>query len=395
MDYIKLFAPCIYPIANLLLSFLAFHFALHTSNHLHRLLLLSVFLLFGIISFLQSTHFLLLPKIAIIWAQSVALNIMHVISLLLIEKQPAPDQNHRVGSRDSSLRASYRLWSNPQLIPIAKPSSARARKDLLAECFFRRLPKLPLYYLINQHIHPRLFDATIGALQAEDVARVALFTRLSDMTLREAVVRSYVAVAWVWDNFVLMDSLHTVLATAMIVSGLDQPEDWPRLFGGLKSMCGLRNFWSRFWHRLARRAYTNYGRVVTRSLGFLGFSHLTRVSDTIVAFMVFLISGLSHAAVSRRMGWKDWLDVKWFLLNFAACLSEKIVLETARQGAAKIGRQHDLEVFEESLLGRLLGFSWVFGFFFWSVPLWQFPRLHQRLMKAERWATIMSYLEKN
>ncbi|KAI1278895.1 hypothetical protein F5Y07DRAFT_406553 [Xylaria sp. FL0933] len=396
MDDIKLFTRCIYPIANLLLSFLVFHLTLHTSNHQRRLLLLPGFLFFAILSFKQSTHLLLLPRVASIWAQSVLLNIMHVLSLFLIEKWPVPDHsNGTTESHRSRLRASYWLWSNPRLIPTTKPSTVKARKDLLVECLFRRLPKLPLFYLINQHLQPRLLDATIGALRSEDVARAALLTGLSDFTLREATVRSYVAVSWVWDNFILMDSLHAVLATVMIVSGLDQPEDWPRLFGGVRNMCGLRSFWSRFWHRLARRSHVNYGRVVTNGITFLGMPGSARVSDTIVAFMAFLISGLSHAAVSRQMGWDDWLDVKWFMLNFVACLAQKIVLETVQLAAARIGCKRELETFEESILGRLLGAFWVFGFFFWSVPLWQFPRLYHGLIRAERWATITSYLDKH
>ncbi|GAW22419.1 hypothetical protein ANO14919_119560 [Xylariales sp. No.14919] len=392
MDHTKLFTPCVYPITHLLLSFIVFHFALHTSSYLRRLLLLPFFLLFAVFSFTQSTHFLFLPKLAVVWAQSVALNILHVLSLFLIEKWPAPDVNHAIGSRYSSFGASYRLWSNPQLIPAAKTSSTRVKKEPRVLFLIRRLPKLPLYYYISQHVQPRLFSATIGALRSEDVARAALFTRLPDFTLREAVVRSYMAVAWVCDNFVLMDSVHTVLASVMVVSGFDQAEDWPPLFGGLKDMCGLRNFWSRFWHRLARRPYTSYGRVVTYGIGFLGLPRLdTRVLDMTVAFVVFLISGLSHATVSRQMGWKDWLDVKWFLLNFVACLTEKVVLRIVRQAATKIGRQRELLVFEASSLGRFLGFSWAFGFFFWSVPLWQFPRLHRELIKAEIWTTILPH----
>ncbi|KAI1743976.1 membrane bound O-acyl transferase family-domain-containing protein [Xylaria scruposa] len=391
MDHIKLFALCIYPITHLLLSFLVFHFALHTSSYLRRLLLLPFFLFFGVSSFTQSTKFLFLPKVASIWAQSVALNIVHVLSLFLIEKWPAPERNRTIESRYSLFGASYRLWSNPQLISATKTLSTSAKKESLISFLMLRLSKLPLYYFTSRHVQPLLFNATIAPLRAEDFAKVALFTRFSDFTLREAVIRSYMAVAWVWDNFVLMDSLHVVLATVMVVSGLDQPEDWPQLFGGVKYMCGLRNFWSRFWHRLARRPYTNYGRVVVSSMG--GLQRSSTISDMVIAFTVFLISGLTHAAVSRQMGWKDWLDVKWFLLNFAACLAEKIAIGMVRLVATKVGRQRELAAIEASSLGWFLGFSWVFGFFFWSVPLWQFPRLHRELLKAERWATIISHLE--
>ncbi|GAP84640.1 putative G-protein coupled receptor 64 [Rosellinia necatrix] len=393
MEYIRLLTPSIYPITHLFLSFLVFHSALHTSSYRRRLLLLPFFLLFAIFSFRQSTRLRFSPTAASIWAQSVALNIVHVLSLFLIEKWPTPGRSRAVGSWYSSLGASYRLWSNPRLIPAAKASSAGAKQESLVTFLILRIPKLLLYYYAARHAQPWLLKATIVALRAEDVAETALFTRLSDLTLREAAVRSHIAVAWAWDNFVMMDGLHTALATVMVVSGFDQPEDWPRLFGGLPNTCGLRNFWSRFWHRLARRPYTNCGHAVSRGMGSVGLPRPSILSDTVVAFMVFLISGLSHAAVSRQMGWKDWLDVKWFLLNFVACLVENMVLRVARQVAVKIGRQRELVACETSWLGWLLGFSWVFGFFFWSVPLWQFPRLHTELVKAGRWSAIMSHLE--
>jgi hypothetical protein len=376
----------------LLLSFLVFHFALHTSNQRFRLLLLPLFLLFAVLSFKQSTYLPFSAGIASIWAQSVALNIVHVISLLFIEKWPAPAPNQAVGSWHSSLRASYRLWSNPQLIFAAEGPSAQAKQESLGLFLFLRLSKLPVYYYLYQHIQPRFFAETIVALRAEDVAKTALLTRLSEVTARQAVVRSYMAVYWIWDNFVLMDGLHAIFATAMVVSGFDQPEDWGRLFGGLEEMCRLRNFWSRFWHRLSRRSYANYGRAVVWSVGHTGLLRSKAVSKAVVALVVFLISGLSHAAVSWQMGWRDWLDVKWFLLNFAACLAETVVLGTVRRVATRVGRRRELAAIEASWLGWFVGYAWVFGFFFWSVPLWQFPRLHRELIKADKWASILSQL---
>ncbi|KAI2633923.1 hypothetical protein GGS21DRAFT_539501 [Xylaria nigripes] len=378
MDHIT---PCIYPVASWVVSFLFFHLALQ-AQQTARLCLLPGFLLFSILSFAQSALFQS-ARVSGIWAQSVLLGILHALSLFLIDKWPAPTRHKVIGPDYSSLCVSYRLCVNPRLIPTEQTQN---KEKALVRFLALRLPKLALYYYISQYIQPRLFSATIIVLRSEDVDQQALFTRLSDVSLREIVVRSYMAVAWAWESFLITDGVHTALAIITVVSGFDQPEDWPPLFGKLQDIRGLRDFWSRFWHRLARRSYTNFARVV---VDFMGLPLSTTISNTVVAFMIFLISGLSHAAVSWQMGWRDWLDVKWFLLNFAACLAETAMLKTMRKTAAKMGRQRELAAFEASSAGRFVGFAWVFGFFFWSVPLWQFPR-HRELIKAEMWTEFLS-----
>ncbi|KAI2602307.1 membrane bound O-acyl transferase family-domain-containing protein [Hypoxylon sp. NC1633] len=394
MPYTKSLVPCALPIGYLLLSFLVFHFALHTSHQRSRLLLLPFFLLFAVLSFTSSKHFFFLPALTSLWAQSVALNIVHVTSLLFIEKWPAPIQSQKNSSWATALRATYRIWGNPRLLPEAKkpPPGSAEQGEPLAAFLILRLAKLPLYYALHCHMLPRLFTETIVELAAEDVANPALLTRLYCITAREATVRSFVAVSWIWESLVFLDGANAVLAILSVLSGIDQPADWPPLFGGPSSACGLRSFWSRFWHQLAARPYTSYGRAFARSAAFTrpGFALPSPVSGAVVAFAVFLISGLAHAAVSWRLGMSGWLDLQWFLLNFAACLAETLVLTSVRHVAKRYGLSRELALIERSWLGWFVGFAWVFAFFFWSVPLWKFPTLHKELTRAERWAAILS-----
>ena len=250
-----------------------------------------------------------------------------------------------------------------------------------------RLLKLPLYYYLFTSILPSIFSETIFRLEASDVAETALFTRLSDVTAREMVVRSYTAVVWIWESLVLLDGANAILAIIAVLSGLDRPGDWPPLFGNPCAACGLRNFWSRFWHRLAVRSYANIGRLVAKHIPVGG----KRTQKTVVAFVIFLLSGLSHSAVSWRLGHVDWsIDLQWFMLNFAACSAEFVFVSTLRDIARRLGLARELAMLEASWLGYLAGYSWGFGFFFWTVPKWRFPRLHRQLDATDKLMRLLS-----
>jgi hypothetical protein len=139
---------------------------------------------------------------------------------------------------------------------------------------------------------------------------------------------------------------------------------------------------------LAIRPYSNYGKAVTYRLGLQpgGFAY-----KTIVEFVVFTLSGISHAAVSWQLGRSDWhLDISWFLLNFLACSAEVMLLSVISCLAKSTGWSRELKMIEESWFGNFVGFAWVFGFFFWSVPKWKYPALHSVAVETARWRSILS-----
>ncbi|KAI3399858.1 hypothetical protein diail_5369 [Diaporthe ilicicola] len=392
LQYIRLVTPCLIPIGHLLLCILTFHFAIHTSNQRHRLFLFPLYLLFAVLSFLTCKRFLALsPGLAGLWAQSVTLNIVHTTSLLFLERRSSP---HVEGLfTRSSFRATWRLWGNPQLLNLNKqeeddPSGKKAKpQEPLFIFLLLRLAKLPLYYALYTHLLPLLFSETLGFLSSADVAETALFTRLPALTAREAVVRGYTAVVWAWESLAFLDGANAVLSVVFVLAGIDTPQDWPSLFGNPSAACGLRGFWSGFWHRLVVRPYGSVGRAVAGALRLRG----TRAEKPVVAFVVFLLSGLSHGAVSWRMGHKDWaVDVQWFLYNFAACSVELFLVSAVRGLARRAGWARELDLLERSWLGHLVGYTWVFGFFSWTVPKWRWARLHKQLETAEIWMRLFS-----
>lgn len=86
-------------------------------------------------------------------------------------------------------------------------------------------------------------------------------------------------------------------------------------------------------------------------------------------FVVFAISGCSHAVVMRWVwGSVGWREVWFFLVNFVAGAVESVVVKMLRRWTKKRVRGC-----------RILGFLWVFGFFFWSVPKREYPNIHALL----------------
>lgn len=375
------------PVAHLGVSILSLHFALHCSHQQARTVLILLHFTFAVLSFMTSTK-IPLACLASLWAQSMALNIVHVFSILFIEKIPAPSMGkaHLISAR--GICSTYRLWANPRLLPAVNAPNDKRDHDTERPVFlFICFSRVVMYYSLHNWVLPFCYKETIRGILPSDVTRPALLTRWDwEITPREIIVRSYMAVSWVWDSLVFLDGANATLAMFFVGVGFDSPGDWPQLFGSFNEACGLRNFWGRYWHKLALRPYRNCGLVASTGLKYLPYGDVLerKLSNGVVAFVVFLLSGLSHAAVAWRLGMHDWLDVKWFLLNFTACFIEKLVLSWTRYIATAYGLEKDFKIIERSFIGKMVGYAWVFIFFFWSVPLWLYPRYDKAFSQAQR-----------
>jgi len=57
------------------------------------------------------------------------------------------------------------------------------------------------------------------------------FRRLTDVTVRETVIRIWTITAGQWSTYAVLTILHDLLACVFVAVGLDEPKDWPPLFG--------------------------------------------------------------------------------------------------------------------------------------------------------------------
>lgn len=345
-----------------------------------------------------------------LWDQSVTLYILHAISVLYIEKVPAPVPPRPERASDSNwtilrqrwlwrLRTTYRLWGNPQLLRVQSsvydeksPQESQKRTQDLFTFIFLRAVKIPLYYYVHKCLLPTLFRETIEVIRPGDVGteQQKLLCRLGEFTGREAVVRAYTATLWIWESLVFLDGANSILALVFVLAGIDQPEDWPPLFGSLGDATTLRKFWGAFWHKLAVRPYKNYGRLLA---GLSGIQPTSVYFKVIVALVVFGLSGITHAIVTWHNGLNDWyLEIGWFILNFCGCLVETVFLSTIRTLGFQMGWSRQLREIEQSWFGSFLGYTWVFAFFFWSVPQLQYPRMELQAVYMERVSMFNSRL---
>jgi hypothetical protein len=393
---LHLFIPIIY----LALSILTFHFALHSPQQSHRYCLLPIFLLFAILAITSSTYFIWIPGLPSLWIQAIVLNILHVTSLLCIRQWPAPSapktpaSTHPLAHFCSNLKTSYRLWSNPQLINIS-PSDSRknttttntnAPPSTIVFLISRAL-KLPLYYLLNTKLLPHLLSILFPTpISPADLAptKQILLRRLSSTTTRDLLIRSYTSLLWIYQSLVYLDGANALLACVFVATGFDRPADWPPLFGNPAAITSLRTFWSRFWHQVALKPYVCIAGTLARGLSVQ--RHSTH-GKFVVAFVVFALSGASHALVSWRIGRNGWTDVYWFMLNFLACLGETVL-------RSALGRSEKLRSLRDGWLAGLIGRVWVFAFFFWSVPKWQYPAMHKDAVRARQMAVWQAILSK-
>ncbi|BCR89621.1 wax synthase family protein [Aspergillus chevalieri] len=359
------------PVFSFLTSVFFVSIALH---HTTRLWSLPLILLPSYISLITANQ---LEDIADLWAIGLAVYFVHVTSLLYIEQwillRPSPDKRY-------DFVAAYKLWSNPQLLKTARQVPGVHTVDRnhdLPQSRIRftivRVARITLHLLLMHLWTTYIFPGPFLPLTADDFSptKEIYFRRLlsGTVTYRETAIRSLSAIDWIWTAYLTLDCSHDALGILFtVILRLDETTDWQTpLFGSPGKAYTLRGFWGRFWHRLVYRAYTNYGRCVGQ--------RVLRLRPGSVAerwwcvFMVFGISGCSHAVVMRWVwGSGGWREVWFFVVNFVAGAMESLVLKWAK-GRVSFGFRGC----------RILGFLWVFGFFFWSVPKREYPNIHALL----------------
>lgn len=199
---------------------------------------------------------------------------------------------------------------------------------------------------------------------------------------RDVLMRAVWAVYWAWSTFAFLDGTHSALSIIRVsLLRFDRPSDWPPLFGNLSQAYTINRFWGRFWHGLVVRPYLNFGSCLSREIFRLPEKSIA--DRAIVPFIVFLLSGLSHAGVAWYLGDEcGWTrDIAWFLINYFVVMLEIVATTVWRLLATKYGYKRQRRLFQNSSFARFLGFCWVYLFFFWSVPRWQYPKLNCAINK--------------
>ncbi|KAF2142812.1 uncharacterized protein K452DRAFT_307728 [Aplosporella prunicola CBS 121167] len=369
--------PVCIPLAYFWISVFAFCVVVSTplSRRFLRLPLQLVVIGFIWLSF--STTNLWAEPLDSLWGLLMVVWISHSTSLMWFE-QPLSFFD----SKDENCRQQTAFCTPQQVSGVAPAKSPRN----LATFALVRIGKLVVYGLSTVYLLPRVFPGPFSPMEVSEfdslhetyLRRLLLQTQHPNpVTLRESLIRSIWAVLWAWGAYALIDAAHDALALLfVVVLRVDAPEAWPPLFGSLADAYSIRRFWGKFWHRGIVLPYLNYGKLFSRRL--LGLTPGSTADRVLLFFMVFFLSGVAHALVAWQLGdCCGWVrDIAWFCGNFVAGAVEASVAWQLRSFAARCGYTKQWRKMSESVFAKALGFAWVFAFFFWSVPKWQYPKLY-------------------
>ncbi|KAH8590776.1 hypothetical protein B0O99DRAFT_300972 [Bisporella sp. PMI_857] len=246
---------------------------------------------------------------------------------------------------------------------LRKPRTIFLRDRLIA--LFTIFIMLQAYNYIFMTLGPRHGIA----LELTDFlpTKFSYFRRLPSVTLRETLIRFWLVGYWTFYSIGLYKGFHDVLALIFVGSGLDEPEDWPRLFGSIKDATSIRNFWAKTWHRLVYRSYTSYGAFISKHI--LRLPRSSFVGKMFINLYVFAMSGFAHAIAVRQLGFSCgfWEEVRFYCSGFAGILIETAIIAAWKRlsGGYKMN----------PTVSKIIGYVWVFTYLFTTIPKSQYPKL--------------------
>ena len=310
----------------------------------------------------------------------VLLWISHIVKMLILDKSTPPTWRmayralldfRGVSAKKQNLGVSYETPDIGVNVLGEKEESRRstsAFKDSERRTFLlKRLTSAATIWFLN-HAYTISYPLLLHLSYADFHPSKQIFLRrIRLVTARETALRSWLVFHFVWSSWSIFTATHDLLAFAHVAIGIDEPEDWPRLYGSVFEAYTMRRFWGKFWHRLVQRSYGAHGSVISRKILRLPPGSVT---DRIcVSFSIFLTSGVVHAFITVQHGFKCgyWEDLGFFMMSYAALLGE--------EGAQRATSQAFGTTWQKGGTCRVLGYTWVFGFLFWVLPKHQYAKV--------------------
>ncbi|EQB55719.1 hypothetical protein CGLO_04334 [Colletotrichum gloeosporioides Cg-14] len=308
-----------------------------------------------------------------LWAFTSIIYIFHATSGLYLEQWTIPDTASRSGDFSAErLYASVKAWNNPRRLPlrVSTPQRLFTRRQR-AYFTFRKLGLIC--------IHWGIYLATdVGTLfllrpAPGEFAPPGYFHFALD---RAALLRTAYSFQWAWLTYFILTVANAIVAIFFVsILQLDEPDEWPSLWGNPLQVHSIRSFWGVFWQNIGSPSQLTYGRFVTRNL--LGLKSKVTAEKSFLAFFIFMMSGTIHAAtnwMTRNTAPVDDIygDMVFLLLNFAGGLLEVLVQKLVYT-RLKMNKGKENAGSAYSVVRRAFGVFWVFVFFYTIVPPWQFP----------------------
>jgi hypothetical protein len=278
-----------------------------------------------------------------------------------VHKNPKAEINFESGSSD---REEYLTDSSKKFRALLRsPRGIFLRNRVISFCAI--IATLQIYNYTFFKVLPQLgFE-----LEMLDFlpSKESYFRRLTTVTLRETLIRTWIVLYWTFYSVGLYTGIHDVLAFIFVGTGFDKPEDWPPLFGSIRDATSVRYFWGKYWHRLVYRSYTSYGKWVSQNI--LRLPRNSLIGKMFINFYVFAMSGAAHAIAVRQLGFTCgfWEEIAFYCNGFLAILLEGLVVKAF----SKLTRGYKVN----KTLSNTLGYVWVFTYLFATIPKTQYPKL--------------------
>ncbi|KAJ5629249.1 hypothetical protein N7528_002906 [Penicillium herquei] len=202
-------------------------------------------------------------------------------------------------------------------------------------------------------------------------SKVPIFRRLWEVTLEEIVVRLFSIIAMAMGLVCSQGGIYSMFAFIAVLSGINDPSEWPPFYGSLSDAYSLRRLWNRTWHQCNTHKLRRISSYIVRNI--LGINSKGLVYCYAHMVFVFVISALMHYLTDLSMGLSISSSgaISFFCIQALGVLIEDSVCSVY---LSVCGISKDQP---RSRSQKILGYIWVSSFLFWSLPAYVYPMLYR------------------
>ena len=288
---------------------------------------------------------------------------IHMVNLLFLDDRIPPEQARRLDTRLVRILFDYRGYARGHRGIGRRP---RERPEILPWLCQRLATILCIVAIFALYI--LLLQEVLGATHADFApSKQTILRRIPEATSHEVMIRIWTVFDAFYSNWVIFAVVQHALASIRVILECDEPDYFTAFHGRVTQSYTIRRFWGFFWHKLTERDFAALGRLISHRVA--GLQPGTVAARRCEEFNAFLISGVVHAMITVQLGFKCGYmeDILFFCLNYAAMLAEELVQQTISPHVGK---------WRNGPVGKGPGFLWVYGFFFWSLPKQQYPKIY-------------------
>ncbi|MCJ1352564.1 MAG: hypothetical protein MMC33_002548 [Icmadophila ericetorum] len=199
------------------------------------------------------------------------------------------------------------------------------------------------------------------------------FLDVNNLSIEHLAIR-IISTLGFWAVFYnIIQLLFSASAIILVATDIDDPKDWPPIFGQWSEVYTLRGFWSYFWHQLIRSRFVVLPELIVYKIFRLRRGRLlTRYTNL---FLVFLASGIFHLLIDIAQGlpFAESGSIKYYCLQALGIMLEDGVQAVYR---SLYGLKRDAAQ-PPSLIVKLVGYAWVLSFFVLFTPMWLYPTAYR------------------